>query len=99
MNFYEKNMEFLRKKDPELAEKLAEYQKEGKKEAVFAQEGRFGYPVITYEKNGQTYQLSSPFDGEGTYEEKWYSQFSDWEYEGMLFCFGMARISHILKFR
>lgn len=99
MNFFEKNMEFLRKKDPELAEKLAEYQKEGKREAVFAQEGRFGYPVITYEKNGQTYQLSSPFDGEGTYEEKWYSQFSDWEYEGMLFCFGMARISHILKFR
>lgn len=98
MNFYEKNMEFLQEKDPNLAEKLMEYQEETE-ETVFVEEGRFGYPVITCEKNGRTYQLSSPFDGEGDYEEKWISQFSDWDYEGMLFCFGMARISHIVKFR
>ncbi len=104
MNFYEKNMEFLKKKDPDLFEKLEEYQKEekqeeGKREIVSVEEGQFGYPVIIYEKNGQAYQLSSPFDGEGTYEEKWYSQFSEWDYEGILMCFGMARISHIMKFR
>lgn len=98
MNYYEKNMEFLQKKDPDLALKLEDFQ-EKKKEKVYVEEGQFGYPVLIYEKNGQTYQLSSPFDGEGTYEEKWIEQFSDWDFEGMLFCFGMARISHIIKFR
>lgn len=98
MNFYEKNMEFLQEKDPDLVQKLKEYQEETE-EKVFIEEGQYGYPVIKYEKDGQEYQLSSPFDGEGTYEEKWSLQFSDWEYEGMLFCFGMARLSHIARFR
>ncbi len=98
MNYYDKNMEFLKNTDSELARRLMEYQEE-KQEKVYVEEGKFGYPVILYEKNGQVYQLSSPFDGEGTYEKKWAAQFSDWEYEGMLFCFGMARISHIVKFR
>lgn len=98
MNYYEKNMEFLQKKDPEFAEKLLEFQSE-KQEKVYIEEGKYGYPVIYYEKDGQSYQLSSPYDGEGNYEEKWIEQFSDWDYEGMLLCFGMARISHIVKFR
>lgn len=98
MNFYEKNMEFLQERYPNLAEKLAEYQEESL-ERVYIQEGKFGYPIVNYEKNGKNYQLSSPYDGEGSYEKKWVSQFSDWEYDGMLFCFGMARLSHIRKFR
>lgn len=105
MNFYEKNMEFLRKKDSELVEKLEDYLKEEnakaekERENVFVEEGQFGYPVITYEKNGQRYQLSSPYDGEGTYEEKWYSQFLEWDCDGILTSFGMSRLSHIAKFR
>ena len=98
MNFYEKNIKFLLEKDPALVLKLNEYE-EGSKEKVYIEEGRFGYPVVFVEREGKTYQMSSPFDGEGTYEEKWLSQFSDWEYDGILLCFGVARLSHIKRFR
>lgn len=98
MNYYEKNMEFLKEKDPDFAEKLAEFKCE-KTEKVAIVDGKFGYPVVIYEKDGKSYQLSSPYDGEGTCEDKWIEQFSDWDIDGYLLCFGMARLSFNVRFR
>lgn len=99
MNYYEKNMAFFREKDPELVEALEEYQVKQTDLKVEVSEGKFGSPVMLCEKDGKSYYFSSPFDGEGTYEEAWMEQFDSPDYEGVLFCFGMARINYLRKFK
>lgn len=98
MGFFEKNMELLSEKFPKIAENLKEYE-ETVDYIVTVKEGNFDYPVLKYEKGGESYFLSSPFDGGDVYEQQWCKQFDDISYDGILFCFGATRISHNKAFR
>lgn len=96
MNYYEKNMKFLEEKNFLLAVALKEWEKKSE-ENVDAEEGLYEFPVIQCERGGKKLFLSSPYDGEGTYEKKWLKQFDQMTYEGYLLYFGMAKISYVEK--
>lgn len=102
MNFFEKNLTYFEEKNEALAsaikkERESETRDMESKNNIRVSKGRYGYPVLSYEGEKGNVLLSSPYDGEGTFENVWYRQLAEMLPDGIVFIFGMARLSYIRK--